>query len=302
MADTPKEVDRSHIIYTHDRSASAVLDIDSGETVVFETHDARTGTIRSNQDLLDHPHPVGSNPATGPIWIREAQPVDSLAVEILNIELPETAFLAVKKNVGRLSDQAHNFATRVSEVQDGTVRFSSDLRFPARPMVGVMGTAPALQAVETAFPGAHGGGNMDNRYVTTGATIHLPVGVPGALFALGDVHAAMGDGEITMVGLEAAARVTARIRLLKGVTTSRPWIESNDHWITTGDDSDPATALKIAAEEMVSLLKSKLRLSFEDAYMLMSATCDVQIYQACDPGNFPVTTRAVFPRLDRITG
>jgi amidase len=298
MNSAPKSLDRSHIIYLLDRETPPALEIDSGDTVVFETHDARTGTIRSNQDLLDHAHPDGSNPATGPVWIREAQPVDSLAVEILDIQLADKAFVAVKKGVGLLSDRAQNFATRVTEIRDGNVNFSPSLRFPTRPMIGVIGTAPASEAVETAFPGAHGG-NMDNRYVTKGATIHLPIGVPGALFALGDVHAAMGDGEITMVGLEAAARVTARVRLLKGVTVRRPWIESNNHWVTTGDDPDPAKALKIAATEMVLLLQDKLNLSFEDTYMLMSASCDVQICQACDPGKFPITTRAVFPRLDR---
>ena len=297
MESVLKSLDKSYIVYAHDRTTPPALEIESGETVVFETHDARTGTILSSEDLLDHSHPDGSNPATGPVRIREAQPVDSLAVEILDIQLANEAFVAVKKSVGLLSDRAQNFATRVTEIRDENVFFSPSIQFPTRPMIGVIGTAPASEAVETAFPGAHGG-NMDNRYVTTGATVHLPVGVPGALFALGDVHAAMGDGEITMVGLEAAARVTTRIHLLKGVSVRRPWIESNDSWVTTGDDPDPATALKIAANEMALLLQDKLHLNFEDAYMLMSASCDVQICQACDPGSFPVTTRAVFPRID----
>ena len=139
---------------------------------------------------------------------------------------------------------------------------------------------------------------MDNRYVTTGSTVHLPVQIPGALLALGDVHAAMGDGEITMVGLESAARVTARIELVKGVQVNRPWIERNDCWVTTGDGQDPADALRTAADEMASLLMKRLFLPFEDAYMLLSATCDVQICQACDPGTFPVTARAVYPLND----
>jgi amidase len=163
-------------------------------------------------------------------------------------------------------------------------------------MIGVIGTAPAGEGIATAFPGPHGG-NMDNRYVTTGAKVHLPVAVPGALLALGDVHASMGDGEITMVGLEIAAEVTVRVELNRGASASRPWIETAAAWVTTGDALDPVEALRIAADGMASLLQQRLDLSFDDAYMLMSARCDVQVCQLCSPGTFPVTARAVFPRI-----
>ncbi|HAA76929.1 TPA: formamidase [Candidatus Latescibacteria bacterium] len=295
MNGTPRTLSRDRIVYALDRQTSPALTIDSGETVRFETHDARTGTITSTADLLEQPHPDGSNPATGPVWIRDAHPLDSLAVRILDIQLADTAFVAVKKHAGLLAQRADKFATRVVRVRDGWIDYSPGIRFPVRPMVGVIGTAPSGDAIETAYPGAHGG-NMDNRYVTTGATIHLPIFTPGALFALGDVHAAMGDGEITMVGLESAASVTVRIDIAKGVQVSRPWIEHPEGWVTTGDDPDPAVALRVAAEEMARFLQNRLHLSFEDAYMLMSTTCDVQICQACDPGNFPVTARAVYPR------
>lgn len=300
MNGTPRRILRDQIVYALSRDQPPAIEIDSGETIVFETHDARTGTIRSNADHLEHPHPDGSNPATGPVWIRNAQPVDSLAVSILDIELADSAFVAVKKGVGLLADQADSFATRVLGIREGKVSFTPSISFPVRPMIGVIGTAPAGKAVETAYPGPHGG-NMDNRYVTVGSTIHLPINVPGGLLALGDVHAAMGDGEITMVGLESAAQVTVRVDLQRGVQVARPWIERPDCWVTTGDDPDPAEALRIASREMAALLQRQLHLSFDDAYMLMSAACDVQICQACDPGKFPVTTRAVYKRHDRTT-
>lgn len=288
---------RDRIVYAHDRTAEPALEIDPGDTVTFHTHDARTGTIRSDADRLEHPHPDGANPATGPVWVRGAQPVDSLAVHILDIRLADTAFVAVKKGVGLLADRAGRFATRVVPVRDGRVEYAHNIRFPVRPMIGVIGTAPSGDPVATAFPGPHGG-NMDNRYVTTGSVVHLPIAVPGALLGIGDVHAAMGDGEITMVGLEAAAEVTVRVDLVKGVRVGRPWIERPDCWVTTGDATDAGEALRIAASEMADLLARERHLSFEDTYMLMSAVCDVQICQACDPGRFPVTARAVFPRLD----
>ena len=282
---------RDRIAYRFDKSLEPVLEIDPGDRVTFETFDARTGTIRSDEDLLDRPHPVGANPATGPVRVRGAEPGDGLCVEIETVELAESGFLAVKKGEGLLAERAGRYATRIVPVADGVARFG-DLRFPVRPMVGVVGTAPAGEPVSTSFAGPHGG-NMDNKHVGAGARVHLPVAVPGALLGLGDVHAAMGDGEITFIGLEICAEVTVRVELVKGAETKRPLIETAEHWITTGEGDSLAAAARLAAGEMVDLLQERLGLGFEDAYMLASAAVDVQICQCCEPGAFPVTTRAV---------
>ena len=282
---------RQQIVYRLDPSIPAALEIDPGDTVVFETHDARTGTIVSDDDLLEHPHPVGSNPATGPVFVRGAQPGDGLCVTIESIDLAESGFLAVKKGEGLLAHRADHFATRIVPVTDGVVHFG-DLKFPAKPMVGVIGTAPAGKGISTSFAGPHGG-NMDNRFIAQGSRVHLPVEVEGAGLGIGDIHAAMGDGEITFIGLEICAEVTARVDLVKGAGTRRPLVETDHHWVTTGEGDDLGDAARMAANEMVDLLQARLELSFEDAYMLMSAAVDVQICQCCEPGEFPVTTRAV---------
>jgi amidase len=287
---------RQQIRYYFDKDYPPVLTVESGATVVLETYDARTGTITKNSDLLDHPHPVGGNPVTGPIDIVGAEPGDSLAVEILDIRLAEQGFVAVKANIGLLAERAGNYATRIVPVHDGFVHYNERIKLPVRPMVGVIGTAPAGEPISTGPAGVHGG-NMDNRYVTTGATVHLPVAVAGARFALGDVHATMGDGEITMLGLEICAEVTVRIHLLKRAICYRPWIETADAWITTGDHIDPATAMKISAEGMVALLQDKLGVGFDDAYMLLSAAGDVNICQMCEPGKMGTTARTLFPKV-----
>ena len=288
-------ITRNHIVYRLDRNQPPVVDIDSGDTVVFETFDARTGTIKTDSDLLEHPHPVGSNPATGPVAVRGAEPGDSLCVQIERIKLADQGFLAVKKGEGLLAHLAHEYATRMVTVRDEVVHFGDDIRFPAHPMIGVIGTAPGGEAVNTGFAGKHGG-NMDNKYATTGSRIHLPVAVAGAGLALGDVHGAMGDGEITFIGLEICAEVTVRVELRKGEAVTRPIIETDDAWITTGDHDDLAEAARVAAVEMVTLMQKRIGLSFADAYMLMSAAVDVQICQCCEPGEFPVTTRAVISK------
>ncbi len=291
-----KRLTRNQIVYSLDKQHPPAIEIDPGETLVLETYDARSGTIRSAADLLDHPHPLGANPATGPIYVRGAEPGDTLAVEILQIDLADEGFLAVKANIGLLAKQAKRFETRMIPIRDGQVIFSEQIRFPVRPMIGVIGTAPAGDGVETGDPGPHGG-NMDNRYIAPGATVHLPVAVTGGLLGIGDIHASMGDAEITMVGLEICAEVTVRVQLLKNTPCRRPWLETADDWVTTGDDLDPAHACRIAAEEMVNLLQEKLDVTFEEAYMLMSARADVQICQMCGPGEFATTARAVFPRI-----
>ena len=287
-------ITRNYIQYAHDKTFPPVLTVDSGDAVVFETYDARTGTIQSDVDLLDHPHPKGTNPVTGPIYVTDAEPGDSLQVHITDITLADRGFLAVKKDVGLLAHRADRYATKIIPVADGIASFSEHVQFPVRPMVGTIGTAPAGGGVSTGYPGAHGG-NMDNNEVKVGAKVHLPVRVPGALMAVGDIHASMGDGEVSMIGLEICAEVAVRVFLLKGETIDRPWIETPEgRWVTTGDNPDPAVAMRIACEEMVDMIMRRMRLSFEEAYMLVTARGDLAVCQACQPGAFPVTTRMTF--------
>ena len=268
-------ISREHITYRLDKENASVLEIDPGQTVV-------------------HPHPDGANPATGPVYVRNTEPGDALVVEIEKIELAPEGFLAVKAGEGLLGHMAKNFATRMVQIEDGVVHFG-DLRLPANPMVGVIGTSPAGEGISTSFAGPHGG-NMDNKYLTEKSRVYLPVYVPGALWALGDVHGAMGDGEITFIGLEICAEVTVSVDVQKNGAPRRPLIETATHWITTGDHLDLGQAARIAAEEMVLLIQARTKLSFEEAYMLMSAAVDVQICQCCEPGEFPTTARAVISK------
>ena len=291
MQATIRRISRESKRYSFSAKDAPVATIDPGETLEIETHDARSGTIQKNSDLLDKPPPHGFNPITGPIYVNGAEPGDSLLVSINKIELDAQGFTAVKAKVGLLAERAPDFKTRIIKIEDGWCRFSENVSFPVRSMVGTIGVAPASGEIAALYPGVHGG-NMDNNEVREGATIHLPVQVKGGLLSVGDVHASMGDGEVTMLALEIPAVVTLTVGLLKGEQASRPWIETDDgKWITTGDDADMATAARIACDEMVTLLMKKLSISFEDAYMLASVRADLRICQSCGPGKLPVTTR-----------
>jgi len=289
-------ITRDHIVYSLDKTQPPVAAIDPGAELLFETWDARTGTIRSEQDLLDAPHPSGPNPATGPVFVRGAEPGDALAVEILGITLAARGYTGTRPGRGVLGHMISAYRTKLFDIVDGHVVFNDRLRFPVRPMVGVIGTAPAGEGVATLHPGAHGG-NMDHNSVRVGARVHVPVFVPGALLCIGDVHASMGDGEISVTALEIPGEVRVRVDLVKGEGSRRPWIELPDAWITTGDGPGIAEAVRMAAEEMARFLMRRLGLSADEAYMLLSIRGDARISQCAEPTMLAATARMIMPRL-----
>jgi amidase len=264
--------------------------------VLFETWDARTGSIRSERDLLDKPHPKGPNPATGPVFVRGAEPGDSLVVHVLDIALANRGYTGTRPGQGVLGHLITEHRTKLFDVVDGMVVFNDRIRFPVRPMVGVIGTAPAGDGVATLHPGPHGG-NMDHNDARVGAQVHLPVFVPGAFLFIGDVHASMGDGEISITALEIPGEVRVRVDLVKGEAIRRPRIEFPDCWITTGDGPGIADAIRVAAEEMARLLMRRLTLSADEAYMLLSMRGDARVSQCADPAMVAATARMKMPRL-----
>ncbi len=291
-----QRISREHIVYSLNKAHAPVAAIDPGSEIVFETWDARTGEIRSEQDVLEKPHPKGPNPATGPILVRGAAPGDALVVSILDISLANRGYTGTRPGKGVLGHMIREYRTKLFEIRDGQVIFNDRVRFPVRPMVGVIGTAPAGEGVATLHPGPHGG-TMDHTDVRVGSHVHLPVFVPGALLAIGDVHASMGDGEISITALEACGEVRVRVDLAKSEGLGRPWIELPDCWITTGDGPTLADAIRVAAEEMARFLMRRLDLSADDAYMLLSIRGDAKVSQCAEPSMIAATARVVMPKL-----
>jgi amidase len=289
-------ISREHIVYSLDKAHPPVLTIDPGTAVCFETWDARTGTVQKETDLLDKPHPKGPNPATGPVAVRRAAPGDALVVEIRDIRLGPRGYTGIRPRQGVLGHLIHEYRTKLFDITAGMVIFNERIRFPVRPMVGVMGTAPAGEGVGTLHPGPHGG-NMDHNDVRVGARVHLPVFVPEAMLYVGDVHASMGDGEVSITALEICGEVEARVELAKGEGIARPWIEFPDCWIATGDGPTVGDAIRVACEEMGTLLRRHLGLSAEDAYMLLSIRGDVRVSQCAEASMVAATARVVMPKL-----
>lgn len=286
---------RDQLTYEFSAATPPVATIDPGERVVFETYDASTGRIREPSDLaayLKIRDPRKVNPAAGPIYVRGAQPGDELVVTIEKIDLSDQGY--IRAAPGGVVDGIEAPAVVIVPQIDGYLHLPAGIRLPARPMVGVIGTAPAEGVVYTAVPGPQGS-NLDCNAIAVGARVHLPVHVTGALLALGDVHAAMGDGEVSGTGVEINAEVTATVGLLPGQAHPRPWIETSSGVVSTGSAPTVEEAVRIAVDGLIRLIQKRRAVSRVEAYMLVSAYGDVRIGQSC--GGLDATVYAHFPNL-----
>jgi amidase len=182
------------------------------------------------------------------------------------------------------------------------VEMDERIRFPVRPMVGVVGVATASDTLTNALPGQHGG-NLDNHLHGPGATIYFPVRQPGGMFAVGDMHASMGDGEICGTGVEIAGEVVIRFGLVKGKQGRWPVTELADRWIVHGTAFEFMDAMQLACEEAARMLVDEWSMSMEDAFIFLSVACDVNVAQACKPGpGFETIARVSIPKIDAIPG
>jgi amidase len=291
-------IPRDRLTYEFSPEIPPVARIAPGAELVVETHDTSTGRIHRPEDVpafvrVRDPRKV--NPAAGPIYVEGAAPGDALVVEILGIRLQPQGFVRVLAGAGVLREGIEPLGVVMVRGDGDDLVFGERLRFPARPMVGVIGTAPAGGVMYTAQPGPHGG-NLDVGAIGVGARVHLPVRVPGALLAIGDVHAAMGDGEVCGTGVEIAAEVTVRVELEPGAAPDWPWLETADAWITTGSGPTLDDAVGVAVEELCRLLMARFGLSRTEAFLLVSARGDVRVGQCARIPGLDATAYAVFPR------
>lgn len=261
-----------------------VAEVAPGEQIIFETQDAQAGRVKTMVDALTVILPVGeANPVTGPLYVCGAQPGDTLAVHIVDIRLGGLGLCRVRAGRGILGDQLHEAAAKLIPVRNGMVYFDEHISFPTRPMIGTIGTAPASAAVPSYYPGLHGG-NLDLNVIGVGATVYLPVAVEGALLAMGDVHASMGDGELTGGGIDIPAEVTVQVEVYKGLGWMRPVVETDGQWYTCASAPTLDEAIRLAAWDMTILLSRKLGLTFEESLILIGATGDVRVGQAARVG------------------
>ncbi len=291
-------ITRDQIVWAFGPDMEPVLEVEPGAVVSFETNDCFSGQIRSEADLVTEIDFNRVNSATGPVAVAGAEPGDSLVVELLEVKPAETGFATLIPGFGQLIDRVEAPVTRMFKVEGDWIEMSDRVRFPARPMVGVVGVATDGETLTNGLAGRHGG-NLDNHLHGPGARMYFPVRQPGGLFAVGDMHGSMGDGEICFTGVEIAGEVTARFDLLKGKQATWPVTELEDRWVAHATAEEFDDALKLCSEEAARLLVDQWGFSTEDAFIFLSVACDAGIAQACKPApGFGTIARFSIPKID----
>lgn len=292
------ELDDAKTLFSFDKDLEPVLKVPSGETVRIRTKDCFGNQLQGPEDQLSEIEWEAINPATGPIYVEGAVAGGTLKVHIDNIELDAQTSSCTGKDEGVCGDRFSDWATHFCKVEDGKVVWDERLSIPLAPMIGVIGVAPEGEPVNCGTSGKHGG-NMDNTAIAAGATLYFPVAVDGALFGCGDMHAVMGDGEVSVSGAEVAGYATVTLTALPELSVPNPLIENDTHFgiIVSAESLDKAAEL--AVQQMVDLLASRTNESEADLVMLLSLVADVRVCQMVDPEK---TVRFMVPKyvLDAI--
>ncbi|GAB1475720.1 acetamidase/formamidase family protein [Bacillota bacterium] len=279
-------------IYNFSRDNAPALRVKAPATLNIETLDCFSNQLRDPDDTLDQLDWDRINPATGPVYVEGAEAGDTLKVTINRIDLDEKGTVCCLEGEGVLGHLLEGSHIRVAQIKDEYVHYL-DFMIPVKKMIGVIGVAPAGEPVNNGTPGPHGG-NMDTIMITEGATIYFPVSVPGALFALGDCHAAMGDGEIGVSALEAPANVNLTLELIKGKAPKYPLLEDKENFAVIVSKPTVDEAIANATELMCEFLEQRMTgYTRPEIVMLMSLVGNVQISQVVDPEK---TVRFVFPK------
>jgi acetamidase/formamidase len=228
----------------------------------------------------------GGHILTGPIYVEGAEPGDVLEVRIKRVDLAiPYAYNAFGRTGGFIPEDYPYSRMRIIplDAKRMVASFAPGIEIPLRPFFGSIGVAPppAQGRVNSAPPGIHAG-NLDNKELVAGTTLYIPVHVRGGLLEVGDGHAAQGDGEVDITGLETSLLGVFDVIVRKDMQLTWPRGETPTHWIAMGADKDLTVATKTAVRQAIELLVTEKGLSKDDAYMLVSAACDVRITQLVD--------------------
>jgi len=270
------------VIFNMSPDNEPIASCKSKEEVIFKTQDCFGGQIESEDMTLDELDWNNINPATGPLYIEDAEVGDVLKVKIKDIKLKNKGSMTTIPEMGYLSEFLTGPETKVIEIKDNKAIFNDQIKLPLNPMIGVIGVAPPVKSIDCGTPGSHGG-NMDNKVITEGSIVYFPVNVPGALLAMGDMHAVMGDGEVVICGVEIAGEVVVEVEVIKNKNINNPIVEDKKAFYTVASAENLDQATKRASDDMYKFLNDRLDLSANELAMLMSLICDLEICQVVDP-------------------
>lgn len=294
--------DQWHLAW--DNSIAPLATIPSGGTINFDLLDASCGQI-GQQSTVEAIHTLDFSrvdQVNGPIFVEGALPGDTLEVEFLDLQPAEWGWTAIIPGFGLLADEFTEPALKIWHLEggaDGWGEFAPGIRIPLAPFCGEIGLAPGTPGAFSTIPPYRHGGNMDTKHLTNGAHLYLPIEAPGALFSLGDGHAAQGDGEVCGTAIETPMRATVRLTVHKDKPVHEPQFltagplaartNTSAYYATDGIGPDLMEAARNAIRHMIEHLQHTYHLSREDAYMLCSVVVDLKLCEVVDAPNWVVS-------------
>jgi acetamidase/formamidase len=297
-------LDRSKVHHTWDKNNPPAIEIEPGDTVHCETDEVTSGQVTPGCSAevfraLDFGRLY---PLAGPIYVKGAEPGDVLEVEILSFKTLGWGWTGLIPGLGLLEEFTEPYIRHFDLSNGHTAELRSDIHIPLQPICGVMGVATDDEGPIAVLPPTKGGGNIDTRHLNAGAKLYLPVWVPGALFSAGDCHAAQGDGEVCVTGIESPMQFSLRFNLIKGRALSQwgyqfitppgslqPRYDAGGYFVNTALGPDLMTDAKNAVRGLIDWLVATKGLSREDAYVLCSLASDLKISQIVDAPNWGVS-------------
>lgn len=296
-------IHHDHCHFCWDRSIAPVKTIAPGETIKFDIMDASGGQISPNStpDVFTNYNSDRVNPVNGPVFVDGAEPGDVLVVRLEHYAPSGWGWTANIPGFGLLADDFTEAALLHWNYDASGAKpllFGEAAKIPLQPFAGTIGVAPAEPGPHSIIPPRRVGGNMDIRDLVAGSTLYLPVEVDGALFSIGDTHAAQGDGEVCGTAIESPMEVTLTLDLIKARKQSMPAAElparvsslaTGKSWMTSGIGPDLMEASQAAVRGMIDLLAREVKLGPVAAYMLCSVSGDLRISQIVDAPNWTVT-------------
>jgi acetamidase/formamidase len=291
---------QNHLFW--DNSIPPILTVDSGEIVTFDCLDASNGQIdrHSTDETLMTLDFSKLDQVNGPIYVRDACPGDVLEVEIVDIQLSNWGWTAILPGFGLLHDEFPRPTLKLWQLdQDQYAWFKpNQIRIPLRPFTGECGVARAINGQFSTIPPYRTGGNIDTKYLTKGCKLYLPIECSGALFSIGDGHAAQGDGEVCGTAIETPLVVSVRLTVRRGdeyqhVTSPCLLIQadqraSSPYYSVLGIADSLLEATKQAVRQMIAYLEHNKGLNREEAYMLCSVAVDIRATQVVDMPHYTV--------------
>ncbi|MEV6742391.1 acetamidase/formamidase family protein [Streptomyces sp. NPDC051104] len=292
---------REHVIeptlihHEWDADLEPALAINSGDVVHYDLKVAGEGQVWPGATYPESKFDFDTiYNLSGPLFVNGAEAGDTLEIEILDLKPGDWGWAAFLPGLGLLPEDFPDGYVRTFDLTKGaTTTLVPGVEISVSPFLGVLGNHPGEPARQLPFPPHHGGGNMDNRHLTTGVTLWLPVFADGALFSCGDPHAAQGDGEVCVTAVECPMQASLRFTLRKRRSEAPSFrvppaaVSPKDaagYHSTMGIDPDLMTGAKKATRAMIDWLADEHGLTREDAYILCSATGDLKIFEIVDSG------------------